>query len=237
MTRILTTPLGRSRKQAGTAALAPWIEIPLDGGVWLSAGARLEWRYPEFERANRRGSREGRFQVGLKLDKMDLAAAFSFVDFLDPRDEPDTSLINANFLARVYLPHKLQLEGRAGYKRWEYLVEGLTGPDAATWANALIRQDLPLGFSLRALGAIEQRANTIFSDVPTWGRVAADGLTTSGQFRIVAEPVPWLHVSASQLWTGTKWDVINPEAKSAFEKNTVNWASQQTVLAEVVFPL
>jgi len=234
--RLITTAQPRRRSQSGTASIGPWIEIPLPSKIWASAGGRMEYRYPEFERVGRTGSREGRVQLGVKEASWDLATRVLFADFVGTDNEVVTSLTEGALIGKYNFPHKLRLDGSAGYKRFEYLTEGLEGPDGVTFATTELRQGLPLGISLRAMGGFEQQTNAIFNGIPTWNRVAADGVTTTGRLRMVVAPLPWISLTATQLWSMTKWDIQNPEATEAFERNRPDFVSTLTIQGDLLFP-
>ncbi len=230
LTRVAAKDLGVTDTKSGDVAAEPWIEFPLPEGVWISTGGRLAFHYPNFERGQRTGSREGYASVGGKVTLWHYAGEVGYAEILSPRTKPTMTVVHGSASAGVDLPSKLSATLAVKHEINDYVDEAasIDGPDAITRAELTVVQLLPAGISASALGSIEADQNYLFHDIQTFGQVSADGQVMTGKLSLGFTPpiLPWFTASVSQLIQKTKWSLGNEAARDPFELNVVDYVEK-----------
>jgi tetratricopeptide (TPR) repeat protein len=235
LVRIQEQDLGTSDSNAGMFDVAPFIEIPLEGDVWMVFGGGFFFYYPEFERGNRFGTRKGYLSLNGPFNKLSITGEMAYSEALNSKTEPTTITTSGSGSASYRTEGGTSISFSMKHKNFDYLFDGQSGPDSSTAASLNLGQGLPFGFSVSGSGSAEQQTNYINYAIPSFGTVSADGtvLTGSAKLSITPAPISWFNFSVTQLVSQTIWDVANPNAVDQWELTVPETIDQFTMAASI----
>lgn len=235
LVRIQEQDLGTSDSNAGMFDVAPFIEVPLEGDVWMVIGGDFFFYYPEFQRGNRFGTRKGYLSLNGPFKALSVTGEMAYTENVNSKTEATTIVISGSGNASYRTEGGTSISTGIKHKNYDYLFDGMSGPDSSTSASLSLGQGLPFGFSASASGSAERQTNYIKYSIPSFGAVSADGTVMTGKLKLSFTPGPitWLNLYAQQLVSVTSWDISNPDAVDQWELSVPESIDQMTMAASI----
>ena len=235
--RILNKPPEDLHTKQGELDLQPWIELPLPVRHWVALSGDFDFVYPDYETANRTGSRAGTLTLAGKKDVLSYSSFYTFTQFLDSQGQAGSTQnrVNGELAFTWPVGFGLQMQGR--HDEFDYVDPLLDGPDASTLARLTASQSFPLGLKLSVAGTYELQENVFFHAVPDRSIVRANGTVYTGKASLTADPLPWISLGISQLLSQTIWNLADPNDKDVFERNVPDYSSELSMTAAIIMSL
>ncbi len=231
--RLEQDPTQTVHSKIGSAGFTGWFEVPLPNSFYMGTSAQYFSLFPDLETGQRVGRLDYSLFSGFREYPHTARVKFTYENVLDNNNRASGSVLITEIFYRYNLPFKMSIEPGATVKYFNYLSEMVNGPDSSAAITAKISQSLPLGFALGTFGSYENQLSYSQYKINQTEQATADGIVTTGEIYLIAEPTAWIYGKIDQTLSQTRWTAKDPEKQSLVDKNISDYFSRLTMTAGI----